>query len=162
MLAYCMDRCLSTHAAVDIYIYIVCFFLWGCLCVCVCVVVVVVIVLVCSCSCLCVVCCCFGQNLKQNEAQKDQQTRELISAQKMSHKCSNKNLRRLQLLSIRGCTSGGVDVPCIYSYAMWELPYPQVEFLYLVFNLLACHLRVTVSDLGLWLCHCAGVMFFKC
>ena len=153
----------------SIYIYLHCmfFFVGVSLCVCVC------CCCCCYCSCvflflfvcgllLCVVCCCFGQNLKQNEAQKDQQTRELISAQKMSHKCSNKNLRRLQLLSIRGYTSGGVDVPCIYSYARLELPYPQVEFLYLVFYLLACHLRVTVSDLGLWLCRCAGVMFFKC
>ena len=71
----------------------------------------------------------------------NQQTRELISARKTSHRHSNKDLIRLRELSpgrgtsskinmtkrqyinrcVWWCTSGGVSVRCIYTHARWEL-----------------------------------------
>ena len=61
------------------------------------------------------------------------QTRELISARKTSHKHNNKDLsclRQLSLaclfaflgLSVLGCTSGGVDIACICTRDGEELP----------------------------------------
>ena len=88
--------------------------------------------------------------LKQNEAYSacsgKSTKRELFIAQKMSHEsntCWNclRNSPGMQVnytrftdstkdASSRGflstwsrCTSGGVHVPCIYSHAMWEVPY---------------------------------------
>ena len=74
---------------------------------------------------------------------KNQRTRELISVQKTSHKHNHKDLCQLWYLSpgMRGCTCGGVYVPCTYQrmYLWWSLctlyiseDVPVVEFMSLV------------------------------
>ena len=70
-------------------------------------------------------------NLKQNKAQSacSESTKELISARKTSHMHNNK-----------GCTSGVVYIPCIYSHARWELPWEtQVFAVVFVWHLLSAN-----------------------
>ena len=71
----------------------------------------------------------------------------------------------------RGCTSGKVYVPCIYRgctsgrvyiyiYIVFTEDVPLVEFMYLVkLYLHACEVRVTVGDSGLCCCTCVCYVF---
>ena len=73
----------------------------------------------------------------------NQHTGELISAWKMSQKY-------MYLMCIwRGCTSGGVYVPCIYTYAGWEFPQATQVFVVVLVWRLSNMCWFCMSTLGL-------------